>query len=41
MLADATERRRPGLVGDFGPIVDAPEPDFDFAPEPEIERRRH
>ena len=34
----STTRSRPGLVGDFGPLV-GESPDFDLAPA--LERRRH
>ena len=36
---ESTTRTKPGLVGDFGPLVDSRLPDFDIAPEQE--RRRH
>ena len=36
---ESTTGPRPGLVGDFGPLVDARSPDFDAAPHQE--RRRH
>ena len=38
---ESTTGRTPGLVGDFGPLVDTPRPDFDLAPDQEQERRRH
>ena len=36
---ESTTGTKPGLVGDFGPLIDPRSPDFDIAPDQE--RRRH
>ena len=37
----STEGRTPGLVGDYGPLVETRAPHVDVDDLPEVERRRH